>query len=81
MGNYLAFELDFLFILGCDVLDWADAEEGMRTHAVRSVPFRQTGLASGVSPSQRIHVGGLTDGVTDCRFWMRMKDSTICADC
>lgn len=30
MGKYLAFELDFLFILGCDVLDWAAAEEGRK---------------------------------------------------
>ena len=52
---YFAFELYFFFILGLVRWDahWRGGGGGGgggssgKTHAVRSVPFRQTGLASG----------------------------------
>ena len=52
---YFAFELYFLFILG--VVRWDDDWRGRggKTHAVRSVPFRQTGLASGLSQSLTLY--------------------------
>ena len=79
---YFAFELYLLFILG--FVRWDDGWRGGRgrgtTHAVRSVPFRQTGLASGfqVSATKTLTIGDVGDGATHCRFWIRMKDSTIC---
>ena len=47
-----------------------EEEEEGKTHAVRSVPFRQTGLASGfqVSATKTLTIGEVGDGVTHCRF-------------
>lgn len=45
IDSYLAFEFDLLFILDQQGLDKADLR-GRTAHAIRGVPFRQTGFAS-----------------------------------
>lgn len=92
---HLAFELDLLFVLGfrCVCQIWAvplplptlfkseKLRRRRRTYAIRSVPFRQTGLAS-IIVSIVSNPRHCLEGIewmrsTHCRFWIRMNESTI----
>lgn len=85
MLYYLAFELDFLFILGCDVLDWAVPiqEGGRRKEDSRCTERTISPDGSCLWSKSANHVGVARrafGGETNCRFWIRMNESTIFAD-
>lgn len=79
---YLAFQFDFLFILR-DIRYGRRCKEGREGLTLYGAyHFARRVLPLVEVSTQHCYAGigcGALDGGTHCRFWIRMKDSTICA--